>query len=205
MGSGRSSSVGAGAEPPHRELGKAGPLFSGLSHPKDRWGDGTPAGRWTVPRRLEPASRAPAAGWGGTAELLFRGTGSIESRTLSPRSESDLPPRPFLPKNTFLFLLSHQGRKAILWEGRGWSRGGPGTPRTRAREEERGQRSTRPVPPLLPCLYQRRRGRHFESEEEKKKEEEAAAGGRMGGGDRRSHIVRPPGPARSRLSAVEKT
>lgn len=102
VGSGRSSSVGAGAEPPHRGTRER------LDHPSQVNSILRTGGGWAYLQTVDsagglgPVLTASRAGVGtGSRGLLFRGQGEGEPNPL-PRSESDLLSPPFLPKNTFL-------------------------------------------------------------------------------------------------------
>jgi hypothetical protein len=90
-------------------------------------------------------------------------------------------PRPSHPR--ILFLLSHDGRRAIPSRGvpRMERRRRPPAPRSPAGGRERGQRPHRPGPPP-PChSLNGRRGRHFESEERRRRRRRRQGEGRMGG------------------------
>lgn len=131
---------------------------------------------------MSPLPERQPRGGVGTAELLFRGQGE-ESRTLSPRSESDLLSTPFLPKNTFLAKSPREEGDPFPGKAAGGAAAALAPP-----EPGPGRRGARAAPypacpPLLPCLsLNGRRGRHFESEERRRRRRRRRQGeGRMGG------------------------
>ena len=137
--------------------------------------------------------------------LAFRGQGE-EGRTLSPRSESDLLSTPFLPKNTFLAKSLREEGDLLPGRAAGGVGAAPAPP-----EPGPGRRGARTAP--SPACPPSSRVSHSTAVAaailRARREEEGGGGGRgrgeWEGGDRRSHLVRPPGPARSSPSAEEKT
>ena len=118
---------------------------------------------------MSPVPERQPRGGVGTAELLSRGQGE-ESRTLSPRSKSDLLSTPFLPKNTFLAKSPREEGDPFPGKAAGGAAAALAPP-----EPGPGRRGARAAPypacpPLLPCLsLNGRRGRHFESEERRRR------------------------------------
>lgn len=137
------------------DQGRAGPSFSGQPHPKDRWGtERLKACGCRGGLGLSPVpERQPRVGWGLRSSPSAAGERRAEPFPQDQRETCS--PRPSYPR--ILFLLSHQGRRAIP------SQGGPRVEPRRPWQPpnpsqgggERGQRPPRPVPPPPVSLTQR--------------------------------------------------
>lgn len=142
----------------------------------------------------------------GTA-VLVSAAGESRAEPFPRDQRATWSPRPSYPR--ILFLLSHPGRRAIpSWGGpRGGSQRRRQPPKPGPGGEQRGQRPPRTVPLLRVSHSTAVAAAILRARRE---EEGGGGGGGRGrgeweGGDRRSHIVRPPGPACSRPGAVEET
>lgn len=153
---------------------------------------------------LSPVSEPPTAGRVWAAELAFRGRRE-KGRTLSPRSESDLLSTPFLPKNTF--LAKSQKEEGDPFQGEAAGGAAAALAPTEPGSGRRGRRAA-PFPACSPSSRVSHSTAVAAAILRARREEEGGGGrgrGEWEGGDRRSYLVRQPGPARSRMSAVEKT